>query len=372
MQRRIWAFIGQADILLSFQVGLPSVFGAKGLQITLPQNIDDNEGFVPSCDSLPVAHPQQTYTAVSFLIAKTRLAMHLSEVLAEIEQEALPTAARIVTLERQVRQTYEAVPPVYKVSRPCEVDDTLSRTSARYSLAGIYHKTLCVLYSRYPELDSDDTELPIARKICLNSAMSILRLQAVQHHHAPVEGRVRTTSGYQTSLAIHDFLFAATILCADLAMTMQSSRERRPIREVQGLPSRDDMLAALKITADIHRDFAGCSADARKATTILEQLLADLQPARSRSGLAKSFAHVPSSMSSTYSLGHALGPDDMVTPPQFITTFAGTSQPCGDLVGTEDASFMPFISHAGLTPCHIDGRNMPDYDFAGLNAFLTQ
>jgi hypothetical protein len=270
MRKRVWTFIRQADILIAFQVGLPSMIELPVDKSSMPGNFYD-EAFDEECTVLPEALSDSEPTQVSFLIAKSRMAFGFAAALKEVSSSAKIRSGRILELDRDLRNLYDNVPEKYQL-RQLSGQDSLVLTSARFVLAGIHHKSLCVIHSRFLEVAGDNDNRAYSRRVCLSSAMSILRFQVVQNEKIPIGGRLRSITNYQNSLTIHDYLLAAAIISAELcsgngfsATTEQAS--------AQGELSRSNMVKALSSCARIFAQAKDRSMEAYKAADVLHMLV---------------------------------------------------------------------------------------------------
>ncbi|KIV88147.1 hypothetical protein PV10_09071 [Exophiala mesophila] len=270
MRRRCWAFIRQADILLSFQAGLPSMIKLQDHDDSLPRNIcDDN--FNEDCTILPVALADSEPTQISFLIAKSKLAFGFARALKEIDRSNTMSWQRLLEIDRDLRRIYHGIPEIYKLGQ-LQGRDSLVLISARFNLASIHHKSICVVHSRFLDIGKSDPRYSYSRRACLSSAMALLRFQDIQNQDVPIEGGIRSMTNYQTSFAIHDYLLAATILSADLCSgTSLSSTTNQSA--TQPSPSKVEMVKALKTCARIFRQVQDWSMEAFKAADVLEMLV---------------------------------------------------------------------------------------------------
>ncbi len=271
MRRRNWAYIRQLDIMISFQLGLPSLIGLPLLEGPFPRNIYDNEAFDEDCTSLPPSLPDSEPTQVSYLIAKSKLVFGFARVLDEITSSEAMSWERVLELDRELRNLYHNVPEYYKIG-PLSSQDSLVLVSARFVLSSIHYKSLCVLHSRFLETSNIDDRFSYSRRVCLSSAISILRFQAIQNQNIPVDGRLRSLTHYQTSLTIHDYLLAATIITADLC-SGQPAQSTAGHRAAPGVYTRTEMIKALSLSARIHASMRDQSVEAYKAADILEMLV---------------------------------------------------------------------------------------------------
>lgn len=242
---------------------------------SLPRNIHDNDSFHENCTELPKALPDTEQTQVGFLLAKSRLAFGFARALKEISSTETLQRERVLDIDRELRQIYNNIPAYCKLG-PLSDKDSLTLVSFRFVLASIHHKSLCVLHSRFLERGKSDYRYLYSRRVCLSSAMSILRFQAIQNLDIPVDGGLRSLTNYQTSLAIHDYLLAATILSAELCSNT-SAESLASHKESQGLPTRTEMIKALNTSARIFSQMGDQSMEAYKAADVLQMLLKKIE-----------------------------------------------------------------------------------------------
>jgi hypothetical protein len=206
---------------------------------------------------------------------KAKLAFAFARAVTEIDNGGAHTIPpeRVLQIDRDLRYIYDSVPDHYKLGQLSE-RDSLVLTSARFVLASIHHKSLCVVHSKFHAIGKKrDPRYSYSRRICLTSAMTILRFQAIQNQEIPVDGRLRSLTNYQNSLALHDYLLAATILSTDLSSTIFTSGSAdQP--SAQGIPSVPSMIKALEVSALIFRQSRDRSIEAFKAADVLGMLVA--------------------------------------------------------------------------------------------------
>ena len=320
MRRRVWTFVRSADLLFSFQVALPSMIRIGDSDTELPRNIYDDE-FDEESTALPAPRPASEATPISYMIAKGRLSFGFGRVLEEINGVHRNGYDEILKIDRGLRDIYESIPDHLKL-RPM-TEQTLAPISlimARFSLATIYHKSQCVLHRRYMRLARNGNRYVHSRRQCLDSAMSLLNFQAIQHQQSRERGRLRSLRNHVNSLTAHDYLLAATIVCMDLYNTRERPNAENdvptPATSVSGgsisqgsnmstdgmyVPglnyTRDDLIRALEESRDVwmaNRDF---SMEAYKASELLNVLLYHLKLPYSPSTTQN--AQLPTSIQST-------------------------------------------------------------------------
>ncbi|KPI40836.1 putative transcriptional regulatory protein [Cyphellophora attinorum] len=246
MRRRVWTFIQQCDILVSFQMGLPSMTAPASLEASLPRNIHDEGGaFDEDCTALPPALPDSVPTKISYLIAKARLASGLARALDEVNRTPAPTWENVLEIDRKLRQIYDNVADHWK----------LGELSAQDSLV-------------------------------------------------------------LTSLAIHDYLLAATIIAADLYSNNASPGDTSGVREVYGVPTQTEMIKSLRTAGEIFGRQTE-SAEARKAANVLRMIVDKVGPRRRHCGVtsrARQATSEFSRMTTTVSPSQNAGPTQSYRP----------------------------------------------------------
>jgi hypothetical protein len=296
MRRRVWTFVRSADLLFSFQVALPSMIRIGDSDTELPRNIYDDE-FDEDSTSLPPPRPSSEATPISYMIAKGRLSFGFGRVLEEINGVQRKGYDEILKIDRGLRDIYESIPDHLKL-RPM-AEQTLAPISlimARFSLATVYHKSQCVLHRRYMRLARNGNRYMHSRRQCLDSGMSLLSFQAIQHQQSRERGRLRSLRNHVNSLTAHDYLLAATIVCMDLYNTRERTNNdvdvSTPNTSVSGgsisqgsnmstdgayVPglnfTREDLIRALEESRDVWMANRDLSIEAYKASELLNVLL---------------------------------------------------------------------------------------------------
>jgi hypothetical protein len=380
MRRRVWAFIRQADVIFSFQIGLPSMIRTSNAERSLPRNFDDNDQFYEGCAAIPKPVPDGEPTKISYLISKTRLVMSFAQALKEIGRVESTPYERVLEIDRAIRNTYAKVPEYFKLQNMSEqAQDSLPLIFSRFTLANIHHKSLCVVHSRFLELARSDERYRYSRRTCLESAMALLRFQAIQHQDLPIQGKIQSLTKYQTSITIHDYLLAATIISAELCLGRgRVPVENAPAKCPMGGPTRSEMLTSLDISANIFSQMRDKSIEAYKASDVLGMLLRKLQtPSQLRgattqdttrktpyqpesekvpSNRARNSTETPRLMSRATRLPHYSAKPAKDSLPDSQHTSQGTH------VGGSDNNAMPALLPSWLSQQQQQQQNRPAYD----------
>jgi hypothetical protein len=271
MQRRVWTYLGIADIMFSFQVGFRSMIKLSDIVSNLPHNIHDDYQFQEHIEDVPVSLPAKEITNISFMIVKARLCMEFAKMLEELSRAEPISYSRVLEIDKRLRRSYDDIPEHYKLH-------TLSRTNpppltliaSRFMLANLHQKSICVLHSRYLGLSRHDLRFIYSRRSCLEAAMQLLSFQAIQHEQSTTRGSIHNLNKYQTSLTTHDFLLAAALISVELSFNVKHSPFEG--RSDAG-PSRRELITAMERSVKIWDCLRDRSAEAFKAADVLNMLL---------------------------------------------------------------------------------------------------
>jgi len=222
MRRRVWSYVRTGDVLFSFQIALPPMVRLGDSDTDLPRNIYDDE-FDEDSTQLPPPRPQSEATPISYMIAKSKLSLGFGRVLEEINGVQRKSYDEVLKIDKALRDIYDTVPDHLKV-RPMS-EQQLAPTAliaARFGLATIYNKALCVLHRRYVRLARPGNRYMYSRRTGLESAMQLLDFQAIscqQERDRP--GHAMNINNHVSSLIAHDYLLAGTLVCMDLYSTRE-------------------------------------------------------------------------------------------------------------------------------------------------------
>ena len=296
MRRRIWTFVRQSDLLFSFQIALPSMIRIGDSDTELPRNIYDDE-FDEDCTALPSPRPASEATPVSYMIAKARLAFGFGRVMEEVNGITRKPYDEILKIDRGIRDIYAGIPEHLRL-RPMSEQSLapISLIMARFGLASVYHKSLCVLHRRFLKAAKTNPRYSHSRRTCLDSAMTLLHFQDIQYRETGERGRMRSMRSYVHSLTTHDFLLAATILCTDLYNNREGVDDvETPSTSLSGgsgsrgsvivdppygahiEQNKEDLFKTLERSRDIWQEQQDLSMEAFKASEVLNMLLGKLR-----------------------------------------------------------------------------------------------
>ncbi|KAL4970176.1 Zn(II)2Cys6 transcription factor [Aspergillus stella-maris] len=258
MRRRVWAFIIQADALSSFQSGLPRMLH-KGIADTkLPRNLLD-EDFDENTTILPPSRPDTDATPLSYVIAKSEIATAFAQITDLVASTEVPSFQSVIELDMQLNKAHAAIPAHLKFRDVGQsVTDLPYIIMRRYSLEILYQKSRCILHRQYLSEGRLDPIYAKSRHSCIDAATNLLHHQAELDAHIQPGGTLYHSKWFLSSLATHDFILAAMVLCLELHLSKDSDQP-------EDLRTKDSFLSALQVSHDIWGKYKEYSAEATKA-----------------------------------------------------------------------------------------------------------
>lgn len=152
MQRRVWAQIRHFDVLLSFNLGLPTIIKDSECDVDLPRNILDHE-LGPEIKSLPPSRPLTEATPVTHLIARCRIVFEFSRILemqGDLQAKHI-TYDQIMKHDNTLREAKALIPPQLRI-KPIDQytdDNDMGKIMYSYGLELMWLKSLCVLHRKH-------------------------------------------------------------------------------------------------------------------------------------------------------------------------------------------------------------------------------
>ncbi|KAJ9481552.1 hypothetical protein VN97_g11920 [Penicillium thymicola] len=363
MRRRVWTFVRQADLLFSYQVGLPGMIRGTESDTELPRNLYDDD-FDEDCKELPPPRQLNEPTPISYLIAKARLAYVFGKVVDQSSAVSTAPYEKVMEIDTELRQARDLIPDHLRI-RPmeeCQLDP-VNLIMSRFSVMAVYNKAQCVLHRPYVVRARENPRFTYSRRTCIDSAMELLHVQALLHAETR-NGRLRSRQSRVTSQSSADFLLAATIVTLDLYHGLSLQVSGRPSGDTYtwGRERRDEMTAAIQHSKEIWDESLDESMEAWKASSILGVMLSKLHmmaPGVENSAGAASFEPQDEKQNAAMTLGllsSGMSPMNPGPPPFADPTFKTGESPMGMTAGGVGASaempgaLSPFSSMFGQMP----------------------
>ncbi|CAO1606326.1 hypothetical protein XANCAGTX0491_009825 [Xanthoria calcicola] len=275
MRRRLWTFVRQADLLFSFQLGLPSMIRLGDCDTALPGNYYDEELY-EDMKALPPPRPVTEQTPVSYMIAKASLSFAFGKIVESVHAIATCSYDDVMELDRNLREARAELPPHLRL-RPLEDcgDGDGAIIMQRYFLSMLYHKGQCVLHRKFLSRARENNKYAHSRRTCVDSSMELLAHQATLHYESQPGRRLHDVRVQLSSLTSHDFLLAAMIISLDLGQGAEADRQGRDSADLYtwGAERREEMIRALETSIEIWKETRDTSMESYKASEILTVMI---------------------------------------------------------------------------------------------------
>ncbi|KAF7193978.1 Fusarisetin A cluster transcription factor fsa6 [Pseudocercospora fuligena] len=263
MRRRVWAIISMIDVLISFQLGLPSMVKTLQSDTQPPRNLLDRD-FNINTKVLPASRGIDELTPSSY----TRAKLHIVRIFAdasEISHATIPPSYEtMMDLDRRLEEGKAMIPPLLQMPDISElVTDPAEQLMCRFNLDLLYLKTKIVLHRRYMEKPfaqltphEQTMGIGVSRKTCVDCALRVLRHHHTIYNASQAGGQLESVKWYMGSISTHDFLLAAMIVCLELSQ--QIGPDSAVINPSGHLcPQRAAMMDALEKSQKIWSEASG-------------------------------------------------------------------------------------------------------------------
>ncbi|KAL7896525.1 fungal-specific transcription factor domain-containing protein [Trichoderma sp. TUCIM 5745] len=268
MRRRTWFVIQSTDLLFSFQNGMPPIITQDVCDVDHPTNLTDDD-FDEDTKSLPAPRPPTDPIPVLACITKSKLCRVMRRVVRHVLAVTPAPYAETLALDQELREWYTSVPACLRIRtiRNTAFTDANHTIMHRLVLELMYLKSLCILHRPHLTLHKHDAEYDASRRICRESALTILDIQAELDIETGTGGRMYEDRFMVSNLTLHHFLLAAMIICLDLSESTDISPEDR-IKRITTLRTAYSIWSARRTT----------SVDALHASRVLGAILSRIAP----------------------------------------------------------------------------------------------
>jgi hypothetical protein len=216
MRRRAWSMMAAADIMYSFQLGMPTMINEDFCDVEPPTNLTDED--FDEDTPLPPPRPPTDPSPVLAYAVKGKMCKILRRIMHRALSVVPQPFADVMVLDAQLAACHASIPPSlqHRPIRSTSFTDPNYTIMHRIMLQIMYLKSLCVLHRPYLTASKDDPKYRYSRETCRNAALSMLDLHIELDHEVQEGGRMYEDRYMITSLALHDFLIAAMVVCLDL------------------------------------------------------------------------------------------------------------------------------------------------------------
>ncbi|KAK7698959.1 hypothetical protein SLS64_012014 [Diaporthe eres] len=286
MGRRMWNLAIQIDLMVAFHLGLPSMIHGIESDTLPPRNLMD-EDFDETTKELPLGRPDTEYTHMTYPTYKAGICKLFGLVARQAHALTEPTYDEVMDLDSQLAAKFDAMPAFMKV-RPLEecVTDPPWQVVQRFGIAALYHKAICVLHRRYLVEKGYRKEHDYSRRRCLLAALALLQYQNTVFEAARPGGMLSQNGWFVSSLAMHDLLLAAMVVY----LVIQNDHYTEPggdfdcTRNDTVLPSKTQLIEALKRSYEIWTEVAVVAPEVKKAPEVLTVMYRKIEKSRAAKG----------------------------------------------------------------------------------------
>ncbi|KAI9835017.1 MAG: hypothetical protein M1837_003975 [Sclerophora amabilis] len=282
MRRRVWTFVRQMDILISFQIGLPSMVRAEDCDTASPRNIYDDE-FWDGISELPPSRPSTEPTPISYMITKSGLAYVFGKIVEQTSSLVSTPYERVMELNDELMRARTSMPPHLQMrSIEQSISDPANLIMQRFNLDLLYLKSQCVLHRKYLCYARSNPKFIPSSRACVDAATGLLEHQATLHRESRPNGRLRSLKWFVSSLTTHDFLLAAMIVSLNLYQQHRKHPSTQSMSDPCGWDAQHGtrMKRALETSNSIWKELKDESMEAFKASTMLDVLSEKLESPR--------------------------------------------------------------------------------------------
>ena len=360
MRRRLWNFVRSADILMSYQCGMPSLIKSADCDTALPTNVFDEE-FEEDTKMLPPSRPLTEATPMSFMIVNCHMTFVLGKVLEASSSLTPQSYEAVMKLDNDLREVRTHIPPNLSLKTREEAAlDPASIVMQRYTLDLVYQKSQVALHRRFLNKARENPRYAYSRRTCVESCLQMLKHQFQLHHESQPGGRLHNTPWSVTSaVSQSDFLLAAMVVCLDLYHTAAAEAHGQNSGEMYewSVSHRDEMSGAIEHAVGVWESLRDQSMEAFKASSILKVMLDKLKNHSTlHSQLSKNFSFVSNPAQ------NGVAPDGALAAPEHSAAMtlgmmsSGMTPDAMSLFGGAPGGFQ--IQRTGMTPQPMSGAEM--------------
>ena len=305
MRRRAWSSCKQMDLMVSFQLGLPSNIRLESCDTKSPRNLFDSD-FNEDAQVLPASRPESEVTPLLWYVVKDRQMVNFSKVCQNalsFEELGEPEIAR---LDQEIREVHKTLPDVLR-SRPLaeSFTDPSFLIITRLYVEFIHLKSLCVLHRRYMARGSE-----FSTSRCVKAAIKLVGGFIDMFREFSPGGQLYFEGWMLTSFTMNDFLLGTMVLCLFLHLRWKNGARKFAVDSAH--PKDLDVRALLSQSHAICVEKSPGSRDAKRVSYAIRHTLASteprLVPEETENGQT-SVASVPTSTNVLSTFGQVPGTD---------------------------------------------------------------
>ena len=193
IRRRVWTFVRQCDLLISFQFGLPAMIRTDHIDTETPRNVYDDE-LHEEMKQLPPSRPNFEATPMSYMIAKSKMTFLFGSIVERTGSITSPPGYdETMKFDQELREARSTHPPLLQMRSFQEsARDPANLIMQRLGLEMVYLRSLFVLHRRFIARGRENPRYAYSRRTCIDASMELLAHQATLHRESQPGGRLRS------------------------------------------------------------------------------------------------------------------------------------------------------------------------------------
>ena len=208
LRRRCWSALQQMDVMISFQLGLPSNITLENCDTKSPRNLLDSD-FDEDTEILPPSRSENETIRILWFIVKERQMPSFSKVCQDALSFREKSDSEVLQLDREIQQMFDTIPEALR-TRPLSesIADPSFVIMTRLFVEYIYLKSLLVLHRRY-----------MARGVvssthsCVSAGKRLVSQFIAMYREFAPGGQLYTQRWMLTNFTMNDFLLGVMVLC---------------------------------------------------------------------------------------------------------------------------------------------------------------
>ena len=245
------------DLMISFQLGLPSNICLENCDTKSPRNLLDSD-FDEDTKVLPVSRSENEPTRILWFIVKDRLMISFGKVCQDALSFKEKSEAEILQLDKEIRQMHTTIPDVLR-ARPLSesIADASFLIMTRLYVEFIYLKSLCVLHRKYMARGN-----VASTKSCVEAGKSLVSHFIDMYKEFAPGGQLYIERWMLSNFTMNDFLLGTMVLCLVVHIHLKRGSQNSAI----DITTESEVIALLEQSHAICVEKSTASRDARRVS----------------------------------------------------------------------------------------------------------
>ena len=264
MRRRFWALLKQVDLMVSFQLGLPSSICLENCDTKSPRNLTDAD-FDEDTQVLPPSRTEDEPIGLLWFIVKDRQVVGFSKVCRHALSFHEKSEEEILQLDEEIRRMHTTIPSILR-TRPLadSLADSPFLIMVRIYVENIYLKSLCVLHRRYMIRGRG-----FSTQACTEAGQRLVSQFVAMYKEFSPGGQLNRERWMLTNFTMNDFLLGVMVLC----LVVHTRRKEGPRYTTVAPHAEETILPLLKEAHAICVEKSPVSRDARYVSRAVMAIL---------------------------------------------------------------------------------------------------